>query len=168
MLEVVGNGSPKQLAWIGRMIETKAWEEAGPASYVARVREIAEGAPVKSARHLIDFLKPLPFKGRGAGNSDPVKEAGMYKSGGQIYKVQAARESGNLYAKRLIPGDPGEKASFEYAKGAIGRLKASDRLSMEDAKEFGALYGSCCVCGRLLTNEVSIEAGIGPICGGRL
>jgi hypothetical protein len=168
MLEVVGNGSPKQLAWIGRMIETKAWEQAEPASYAKRVAEIAAGSPVKSARELIDFLKPLPFKGRGPANSDPVTEAGMYKSGGQIYKVQAARESGNLYAKRLIPGDPGEKATFEYAKGAISRLKASERLSMEDAKEFGALYGSCCVCGRLLTNEVSIEAGIGPICGGRL
>jgi hypothetical protein len=168
MLVIVGNGSPKQLAWIGRMIETKAWEQAEPASYVERVREIAKGAPVKAAGPLIDFLKPLPFKGRGSANSDPVKEAGMYKSGGQIYKVQAARESGNLYAKRLVPGGPGEKASFEYAKGAISKLQASDRLSMEDAKEFGALYGQCCVCGRLLTNEVSIEAGIGPICGGRL
>jgi hypothetical protein len=37
----------------------------------------------------------------------------------------------------------------------------------EDAKAFGALYGMCCNCGRLLTNEVSIYLGIGPVCGGR-
>lgn len=29
---------------------------------------------------------------------------------------------------------------------------------------FGKLTGTCCICGRLLTNEVSVERGIGPIC----
>lgn len=29
---------------------------------------------------------------------------------------------------------------------------------------FGKLTGCCCICGRMLTNEVSVERGIGPIC----
>jgi hypothetical protein len=50
----------------------------------------------------------------------------------------------------------------------VYKLTSADRMTLEDAKEFGALYGTCCVCGRLLTNEVSIEAGIGPVCGKRV
>lgn len=34
---------------------------------------------------------------------------------------------------------------------------------LSDAK-YGSLYGICCVCGRTLTDESSIAAGIGPIC----
>ena len=168
---VNGNGSPKQLAWIERMIEGKDISSL-PENYQARIAEIAAGAPIKSARELIDALKDLPWKKRGAGaeNSDPVVEAGMYRKDGVIYKVQkAVHGSGNLYAKELLPpAEKGGKASFAYAKGAIRKLQASDRLSLEDAKKFGALYGSCCVCGRVLTKEESIEAGIGPICASRV
>jgi hypothetical protein len=98
---------------------------------------------------------------------EPVTEAGMYRLDGTIYKVQrAVHGSGNLYAKELLV--EGGHVNFVYAKGMIRRLSASDRMSLEEAKEFGALYGSCCVCGRTLTNETSIEAGIGPVCAGKL
>lgn len=96
---------------------------------------------------------------------------GMYrKADGTIYKVQrAVHGSGNLYAKRLSPPDEfGGKAKFEYAPGAIRRLSIDERMTLEEAKEWGALYGTCCVCGRTLTNEESIEAGIGPVCSGRV
>ena len=35
------------------------------------------------------------------------------------------------------------------------------------AVKYGRLSGLCCSCGRDLTNEGSIEAGIGPVCAGR-
>lgn len=35
-------------------------------------------------------------------------------------------------------------------------------------REIGLLTGSCCICGRTLTNEESINGGIGPICAGKL
>lgn len=35
------------------------------------------------------------------------------------------------------------------------------------AKAYGKAYGVCCVCSRTLTNDGSIERGIGPICAGR-
>ena len=63
---VNGNGSPKQLAWIERMIEGKDISSL-PENYQARIAEIAAGAPIKSARELIDALKDLPWKKRGAG-----------------------------------------------------------------------------------------------------
>ena len=83
----------------------------------------------------------------------------MYRRNETIYKVQkAVHGSGHLYAKSFSP------EGFEYAPGAIKTLAAEDRLTVEQAKEYGALYGTCIVCGRTLTDEKSIEAGIGPVC----
>jgi len=99
----------------------------------------------------------------------PELEDGMYVLDGVIFKVQhAVHGSGKQYAKRLVPGAPGERATFEYAPGVVNRLRPEHRMTMDQAREFGALYGTCCQCGRVLTNEDSIEAGIGPICASKL
>jgi len=91
---------------------------------------------------------------------------GMYKAGETIYKVQkAVHGSGNLYAKQLVV--EGTSVRFEYAAGMVRKLTAADRLSLEEAKAFGQLYGTCCCCGRTLTDENSIAEGIGPICASK-
>lgn len=59
------------------------------------------------------------------------------------------------------------RVTFEYAKGVIRNLSEATLMSLDEAKAFGALYGTCCVCGRTLTDEGSIEAGIGPVCAKR-
>ena len=68
-----------------------------------------------------------------------------------------------MYAKALDP----ETGRFEYHTGLIRKLDESMRMTLEQAKQYGAIYGVCCNCGRTLTNEDSIEAGIGPICAGK-
>lgn len=107
----------------------------------------------------------------------PVAEPGMYRDpAGTIFKVQKSKDSGRLYAKRLQPiggrrlteTDETVRFEFAYDKGAIYRLDASQRLSLDDAKAFGIRYGVCCVCGAFLKDAVSVAAGIGPICSGRL
>lgn len=101
---------------------------------------------------------------------EAITQDGMYKLGETIYKVQkAVHGSGKLYAKRLVVDTSVQPAhvSFEYEAGAVSRLSASDKLTLEEAKAFGALYGTCCVCGRTLTDETSIAEGIGPICARR-
>lgn len=113
----------------------------------------------------------LRCKGHDSKREEPTRktiEEGMYRDAdGTIFKVQkAVHGSGRLYAKRLV--QVGESWKFEYDKGAVYRLTSDDRMTLEQAKEFGALYGTCCVCGRTLTDERSIEAGIGPVCGGRV
>jgi hypothetical protein len=100
---------------------------------------------------------------------------GMYRKNDQIYKVQkAVHGSGHLYAKRLVKLDePRQMArgirthEFEYASGVVSILTPADKMTLEEAKTWGALYGTCCCCGALLTDEKSIEAGIGPICAGK-
>jgi hypothetical protein len=112
--------------------------------------------------------------------AEPIElDAGIYFKGGVVYKVQkAVHGSGHSYAKRLVP--PGDRtdgardpvmglqghtrARFEYDKGAIRSLTADDLMTLEQAKEYGAIYGVCCNCGATLTDETSIELGIGPVC----
>lgn len=123
--------------------------------------------------------KPKPAaKGQKADTSERITEDGMYRTAdGTIFKVQKAVALGNgsLYAKRLVVLRDAERdengtivvpaeVRFEYAKGAVYRLRPEDKMTLDEAKAFGALYGTCCNCGRMLTNEESIAAGIGPIC----
>jgi hypothetical protein len=125
-----------------------------------------------------------------------ITQDGMYRnpSTGEIFKVQFNRASGDgrrLYAKQLIgttmlnetnfDREPerivaitleGEKRddiewSFEYTPGAMRTLKPEWRMSIEEAKQFGALYGTCVRCSRTLTKEESIERAMGPVCAGK-
>lgn len=97
-------------------------------------------------------------------------EEGMYRKDGVIYKVQiAVHGSRKPYAKALVPhdtvaGQPRPPWHFQYTPGAVRELGPEHKLTLEQAKEFGALYGTCCVCGKTLTDEKSIAAGIGPVC----
>ena len=101
----------------------------------------------------------------------PVTEDGMYRTSDTvIYKVQWNQSKTNLYAKVLVHSEDPEgeaDAHFEYAPGALRHLTAADKMTLEQAKNYGALYGTCIVCGRTLTDERSIEAGIGPVCAGK-
>lgn len=119
----------------------------------------------------IDTLKPMAnYKAPAAAQV----EEGMYRdpATGDIYKVQVAHHgSGRLYAKKLVALDVprvkrGKEHShdFEYAPGAVNRIQLAWRMTREKAAEWGRLYGSCCKCGTILTDEKSIAAGIGPIC----
>lgn len=111
---------------------------------------------------------------------------GMFKHGDTFYKLRFAK-TGRLWAHRLVfllsaeeikakqeaakaagTEDKTRYAKFKFAGGPqILGIREDMKLTHEDAKAFGALYGMCCNCGRLLTNEVSIHLGIGPVCGGR-
>lgn len=97
-------------------------------------------------------------------NGGGITEDGIYLHGETVYKVQFSQQ-GRLYAKELVIEDG--RGRFEYASGMVYKLTPDERMTLEQAKEFGALYGTCCNCGRTLTNEDSIEAGIGPICAGK-
>lgn len=122
----------------------------------------------------------------------PVTKDGMYMTAdGEIFKVQWNKAEGDgrrLYAKQMVGYgqndriaarvthftkanaelDLGLSISFEYAQGAMRWLTAEDRMTMEDAKAFGALYGTCVRCGRTLTLEESIERAMGRTCASKI
>lgn len=96
-----------------------------------------------------------------------ITEDGMYQDPetGDVFKVQIAHHgSGNLYGKRLVVEVPGEKGRFEYEPGLLRRIRPEWKMTLDQATAFGRLYGVCCQCAAVLTDERSIAAGIGPVC----
>lgn len=93
---------------------------------------------------------------------------GMYTVDGQPWKVQHTRaDHTRLYAKRLDVIDG--KGTWEYVTGGLSVIRSQGvAMTLEEAQAFGKLYGICAVCGAELTDETSIERGIGPVCAGRL
>jgi hypothetical protein len=152
-----------------------------------RVQDIVDRATAGTivtkgeASKALDFLFSAGWKPREAAapkaTSTPtatqperVTEDGMYRLGDRIVKVQKSRQGDRLYAKELVQveGRRGEtEFTFEYAPGLVNKLTAADHMTLEEAKAFGKLYEWCCVCGTRLTDEKSIDAGIGPICAKR-
>lgn len=95
-------------------------------------------------------------------------DSGMYQLGEEIVRVYLGQQSGKQLAKRLVADHNGEH-SWEYM-GQAGRFVKPDtpRLSLEEAKAFGRMTGTCCVCARRLDVPESVEAGIGPVCASRM
>lgn len=148
---------------------------------------------MRDASWAIDMLIKLP-KIKKETTPERELEAGIYRSpsNGQILKVyKAVHGSGRMCAKQLVVSsecDGHESTSgpignviycdgscrtgetsvrFEYLGLASRFVRDHRRMTLEQAKEFGAIYGVCCNCGATLTDERSIEAGIGPVCAGR-
>jgi hypothetical protein len=160
----VTNGIPateKQISFISSLADRKGFN----------LTESLSGLTKQSASRMIETLMSMADKPRSIA---PVKSTevatvkatevteGMYTVGPRIFKVQAAKQTGNLYAKELIDG------KFEYVAGAISIVRREGiRMSIEEAKAYGKRTGQCCVCSRELTVKASIDMGIGPICASK-
>lgn len=89
---------------------------------------------------------------------------GMYQVDGRIYKVLPSRSgNGRHYAQELV-GESATGYRFQYAKGAMYRIRPEHRMTAEQAAEWGKLTDHCMCCGALLTDPKSIVKGIGPDC----
>lgn len=143
----------------------------------------------KEISGLIDWLlkqpkTPVP-QGEAAKPVGAVED-GMYKNPdtGEIMKVQVAvHGSGALYAKRLVLLSPDRyyektvrgkvvviKAEFVFESGLVRKIDPAWKMTLQEAMEYGQLYGVCCNCGATLTDDSpggSQELGIGPICARR-
>ena len=118
-----------------------------------------------TAKQIDAILRNIDRDKAGAKASlNPVTEEGLYRNGTTVYRVKWNQERTALYAKRFVPNAPSKSERFVYERGAFQSLSASDRLTVREAEELGALYGVCCVCGAELTDTKSIERGIGPVC----
>lgn len=102
-------------------------------------------------------------------------EDGIYKMDGNIYKViHAVHGSGHQYAKMLSVIKVHDKdldalvdkGSFTKVSGVMHKLRPEMLMPLEEALEFGKLYGFCVRCGKTLTREDSIERGMGSKCYG--
>ena len=121
-----------------------------------------------SARSMYEKAQARQAQRQAQAPANPVTEVGMYLNAeGVAFRVKMSR-AGRLYAERFVPEAQARANRFVYEGGAVYRLDASMRMTLEQAKALGAQYAQCCVCGRNLSAEQSVEAGIGPVCAGRL
>jgi hypothetical protein len=166
-LQIEIDGTP-EFATALRALAVKAIEEAP-----SKFNKAAMSAQIDRLKGINATMRQTAAAARKAARPAPAASTaitdGMYRKDGVIYKVQkAVHGSGNLYAKKLVISEvQGDKAGFEYAPGIVRKLTLADKMTLEEAKEFGQLYGICCQCGATLTDETSIAAGIGPICAGK-
>jgi hypothetical protein len=133
--------------------------------------EVLNSMDAQAISKFIDKMKTRPRRATQPGRTTAVHvEEGFYLHDHQYYKVQrAVHGSGHLYAKRwVVPTGGGGEPFWEMAAGAVSALRPEEALTIEEAAEFGHLYGCCVRCGRTLTDEESIAAGIGPICAGKM
>lgn len=119
-------------------------------SLIAQRRQVQQGARPEQAA-------PAP--------AAPAVELGegFYRNDSGIYRVAQAKQGSHLLAKRLDP----QTGKFQYVGAAKRFVKADQRLTLEEAQEYGKRTGRCLVCGRELTNEVSVAEGVGPVCARR-
>jgi len=174
--------SEKQVAFLTKLIGEKNWEDLAGGNDAALIRSVQAGEPVdrRQASSTIDWLMSLSRK---APAGQPVDlEDGMYFKDGVILKVYHTVHGANQQvAKRLCTdviaaakeaGTLDQLAAddkWEYlGKRGLAGLTATHRMSLEQAKELGAVYGVCVRCAATLTNEVSIEAAMGPVCRGKI
>lgn len=94
----------------------------------------------------------------------PKLSEGFYAYGAGCAEVVRTKDGQRLYAKVLDV----HTGRWNYVAGAMAHLKAEDRLTLSQAAALGKKWHRCMVCGRELTNEDSIDRGIGPICATKL
>jgi hypothetical protein len=152
-----GGPSEKQIKFFTDLIT----QRQAPEGYDLETFKQASRSDV---RKMIDIMLKAPHKPREERATSEDLGSGIYLVVGSIIKVYRG-QSGRMLAKELIADEETHTAFFEY-RGLASRYVPSGtkKMSLEDAKEFGAIYGVCCNCGRTLTNEESIEAAIGPVC----
>jgi hypothetical protein len=125
-------------------------------------------APNKfEASALINALKEMPKAeltavSENGTDREPIVKGMVYRTNnGDIYRVQKARQSDNLYALKLNT----ETDEFEFVSGAIRIVQREGvKLSMEERAAYGKRTASCMDCGRELRVKLSLERGVGPIC----
>jgi uncharacterized protein DUF6011 len=139
-------------------------------AFVAKLSTMTYG----EGRKLADQLRALAD---GAAPEAVEITDGLYQTpDGVIFKVQiAVHGSGKLYAKQMTKLEiprivRGKEVTYEftYVPGAVKRLRPEWKMTREEAAAWGKLYGSCCRCGITLTQESSIEQGMGDWCYGKM
>jgi hypothetical protein len=159
-LATTSPATEKQIAFLIKLLAEKIEDPAQSLAAITWVQEHKLSKATASAK--IDEYMKMPSV-RKAFSSTPELDEGMYKVGEDIFKVYFTRgdeqRAPQLVTKQLIEGH------FEYTgKRPLNFITAEHRMTLDEAKEYGKVTGTCCNCGRLLTNEESIAAGIGPIC----
>lgn len=149
-----------QRAYINSLLETR--ESGG--------RRLADLEPLtrSTASAAIDWLKEQPRKSPAAVTAAPAPTgyfAVEYAGALRFYRLAEGRGkwAGYVFVNRYISDDETRVSRTE--SDAVRAIVAADPETA--GRRFAAEFTRCWVCGRMLTDEESRAAGIGPVCAGR-
>lgn len=157
MTTVLATQSPAsdaQIKFLRSLLVEKIEDEAQSAAALAWLDSHKLSKATASAK--ISKYKDMPTVRRAFDLDE-----GMYRVGDDIFKVYFT-QAGHIATKQLT------EDGFEYTgRKPLAMIKPEHRMTLDEAKEYGKVTGTCCNCGRMLTNEESIASGIGPICASK-
>lgn len=133
---------------------------------------------------VINEARAAAVKIKPAVSTSPSGElkAGMYRQGGGLFgdgdivRIYLGQQSGIMLAKKVVkdgrvidpdlPKDDPKRYgyTYEYMGAAWKYSEGLIPMSLDEAKKWGQLTRSCCVCARRLDVPESVDAGIGPKC----
>lgn len=161
MLESVnkfGSLTENQLAAVRRCIDgqkaraeaRKAAEAAAPTVNVDHLERSFQKAAESGLKWPRIIIGSMVLKPAGANSKNP----------GAIYVTNDGQYLGKVHGGRFIK----TRECTEEQEANVLEFVQDPKAA---AEAYGKRTGQCCICGRELTNEGSIDAGIGPICAKR-
>jgi hypothetical protein len=129
------------------------------------------GMGKEQASKIIEWLKMRKDKAAPLQDEFDFVPAGRYaieNDDGELrfYQVWRPKKNQNVFRVYVMFGPSQAPLHRNAANGVVRKIfNAGVR---ECAIRFGNEIGACSNCGRRLTNRISRELGIGPICGGRM
>lgn len=158
--------SSKQTALITRLAGEKDWASLAVAPTVQAVLG-SQPVEMRDASDAITALISANSATQHTATAEPL-EAGMYRAAnGDLIRVYFGKQSGRMLAKQVV-GNPEDGYEFEYLGQAFRFVAPADRMSLDEAKAWGRVTSTCCVCAAHLDDPTSVAAGIGPVCASRV
>lgn len=149
------------------------WTERSTKSTPERIRAWAITVDRSIVSEKIDWLKTQPKLAAPKTESTPDVPAGRYAvtgENGQTVFLKVDRPVDGPYAGqtfvRLQVSDETRNVGYAARTALLGKIVVAG--PKEAMLRYGREIGSCGHCGRTLTNEESREAGIGPVCRGKM
>jgi hypothetical protein len=157
----------------------QAMDKGEYAAHLERLKKQMEGISFARARHLINHMLSLPKKHESQrverGSVPKIKSdvpAGHYAVTGEdgttdFYRVDRPTEgrwAGYIFVKLQL-SDNYERVPLRNIQTILDKIEADGPESA--SKRYGKELGRCGVCNRTLTNNDSIERGIGPVCAAK-
>ena len=133
-----------------------------------RMMDKLEAKPAQSGTVDLSRIREMFDAAVSNGHQKPV-----YRAEGLKISLAPAtgRNAGALYVVEIeTDAYQGKVEGVEFnamrnaSAGTLAALVSIAKNPMEAAVRYGQKTGKCSCCGRKLTNKVSIEMGIGPIC----
>lgn len=153
-----------------RQSETRGLTELQMAAAESMLTKLDNRSAAKEVRSGDVNLSPIldmfeTAQGNGVGRPKYFAEGLMLKAAPAPRTIWVTVIENDVYQGKVVGGRFEARSDAEPT--TIGALLRIAENPLQAALDYGKATGICSCCGRKLTNKLSIELGIGPICRGQ-